>query len=125
MEEHFSDSSKLEGTLENLNRAWSCVLSQYRGLAKENSLKGRKGINVFKMMTKQPNKEANCEYYFAPSEMWNIFLDCCPNRDSFLDIFDSNTMYSIMVSVPLPGIEIETLQTIKIFKIENDEEIEF
>jgi hypothetical protein len=119
-------SSREDLGLENLNKAWTCVLSQYRDLAKENSIKEGKGLNIFKMASKKEQKDnSNCQYFFANSAMWDLFLDSSPKKEDFLETFNPNNMYCVMVSVPLPGIEVDTIQTIRIFKIENDEEIYF
>lgn len=122
MENNISEISEIsDQDLKKLTCAWKCILEQYRLMAKENSIKETKGMNIFKMTL--GNKEHNCEYYFAGEDCWDIFLDNSPQKNEFLKKYDYKKMYCIVVSIPMMTNKDIFIQKIRLFNFDTDDEI--
>lgn len=126
------NSTNLDPDVQKLEKAWNLILDQYQKYAYNNSITNGKGLNIFKMLgdgvgvtNESDYSNHNCNYYFAEPDSWGTFLQSYPYYKEFTDAYNYKTMYPIMVSVPTSSLSEETIQTIRLFKLENHEEIDF
>nr|QBK86431.1 MAG: uncharacterized protein LCMAC102_02260 [Marseillevirus LCMAC102] len=107
-----------------LERAWKCILNQYKTHAEEMSKNKGPGINIYKML-RIPRQKFNCEYYFAKYKemIWTNLMNYDPEGEKIRNLYDTMSMYVICIQVPLGVQGNKTISNIKLFNFFTHKEV--
>ena len=120
----------MKTALKRLARAWECInVTEYMDKAQKSSIDNGEGMNVFRFLSPSTSAEkgGNCEYYYADKEctLWSVITDKMPNRLQFEKVYESTKAYVVCVCVPVDEHGDDTVQTVKIFNRDTNQEIIF
>lgn len=115
-------------TLNSLDLATKCVMSQYRTKAVETSRKYGPGINVFKMLKEPKDGIFNTEYYYSDKDsyIWNTYQDdknLIGDTHKIFMKYDPTYHYLVAIHVPLNGTTDRSIGRIKIYEFNGNREI--
>lgn len=118
--------------LKRLHLAWNAITKSpdYIKKCKEASLKYGDGISVFRFLgspqlEKPDPKIPNCEYYYADTQcdLWKMLVETNNIRAYFHDKHRYGVTFAVCISMPLPSHHDEYIQSIKLFSVDNNQEI--
>lgn len=109
--------------IDKLEVAWKLILDQYSDKAKSIAKQEGPGVSIFRLLKKPrycegsvPNKEYNCEYYYAErgGNMWNDILKLSTKHTEIEAVYNPDTMVVIMVQIPTDAIHDDTFGNIRV-----------
>lgn len=114
-----------------LERAWSRITTpEFAQRSQEFSIENGEGIGVYRFLIPSvsgEDKKKNCEYYYADKgcPLWDAIVSGLPDKTQFEKTYQSSSMYAVCVCVPVSAEVEETMQTLRLFKYDSHQEIEF
>jgi hypothetical protein len=112
-------------SIENLQLAWRCILEgeegRYREMMVLNSMEEGKGLHIFKFhgVSAGYNGSFNCEYYFVTPD-----LDIWKKTEPIITSYDPSIHYVVCVSVPRYDMGDERIQSVRLFNLEDQTEVD-
>jgi hypothetical protein len=118
-----------------LEKTWKVIRSSnlisghtYLSKCKTNTCEYGEGLNIFRFLPVGDSAKIpyNCEYYYADieSDMWKFMMDSLENSKSFKNKYKHGLTYAICISLPY-GVHDDSIQSIKLFSVDDDSEIQF
>ena len=120
----------MEGTWEtknHLEKAWRCIMKQYRKKVIDDSRKEGAGICIFLMKPEVKGSPFNCQYHyiFHGENMWKKYLGYSPLGEVIEKEYDHDKMYLVSVHVPDTKDSTHTIGSIRGFYFDSNAEVRF